>query len=73
MANGGSGFLDLFLRQSDRHTDLQRRRDDLFRLKVILKRLQPGNEDAIRKALYNQLATIQPVKRRTKPTSSTTS
>lgn len=51
MANNRSGLFDFLFRQADGDTHLERWRNNLLRLKVIIQRLETANKDTIRKAL----------------------
>jgi hypothetical protein len=51
MANYRSGLLDFLSRQADGDAHLERRRNNLLRLKVIVQRLETADKDTIRKAL----------------------
>lgn len=52
--NDRAGFLDLFLRQADGDTHLQRGWDDLLRLEVVFQGLETGDEDSVGQRLHGQ-------------------
>ena len=51
VSDDGAGFFELFLRQANCDAHLQGCGNDLLRLKIVLKCLEAGDEDTIRKAL----------------------
>lgn len=52
MSNRSAGFFEFFSRQAGCYAHLQSRRDNLFRLEVVLKSFEASNEDTVRKALF---------------------
>lgn len=54
MPDDGASFLNLLLGKADGYADLETGRHDLFRLEVIFKCLEAGDEDSVGKALLGK-------------------